>query len=58
VPGASLVVGVHVNLPESGEFPRTVEKLASDGSWFAERVRVGVGMEESVPVTVNARVDV
>ena len=58
VPGASLVVGVHVNVPLSGGVPWTVEKLASDGTPLAECVRVGVGTDESVAVTVNVTVDV
>jgi len=58
VPGASVVVGVHVNVPERGEVPCVVAKLATDGNWLAESVKLGVGMEESVAVTVNVRVDV
>jgi hypothetical protein len=58
VPGASVVVGVHVNVPERGEVPCAVVKLAPDGNWLAESVKIGVGMEESVAVTVNVRVDV
>jgi hypothetical protein len=58
VPGASAVVGAHVNVLETGEGPWTVAKLESDGNWLAERVRVGVGIEESVAVTENVRVDV
>jgi hypothetical protein len=53
-----VVLGVHVNVPETGEVPWTVVKLAPDGNWLADRVRLGVGREESVPVTVNVRVDV
>jgi hypothetical protein len=58
VPGASLVVGVQVNVPLSGDVPWTVEKMASDGTPLAESVKVGVGTDESVAVTVNVRVDV
>jgi len=58
VPGASAVVGVQVNVLEMGEDPWMVVKLASEGSWLAERVRVGVGMDESVAVTVKETVDV
>jgi len=45
-------------MPETGEAPWTVAKLEFDGNWLAERVRVGVGIEESVAVTGNVRVDV
>jgi len=58
VPGASAIVGVHVNVAETGEDPWMVVKLASEGSWLAERVSVGVGMDESVAVTVKETVDV
>jgi hypothetical protein len=58
VPGASAVVGVQVNVPEIGEDPWMVVKLASEGSWLAERVSVEVGMDESVAVTVKETVDV
>jgi hypothetical protein len=40
-----------VNVPETGELPWTVVKVASDGNWFAERVRVGEGTLASVAVT-------
>src|SRR6266702_4373088 len=40
------------------ETPSVTVKLAPDGNWLAERVRLGVGTEDSVPVTVNVRVDV
>ncbi len=43
---------------ETGDVPWTVVKLAPDGNWLAERVRLGVGTEDSVPVTVNVRVEV
>jgi hypothetical protein len=58
VPGASEVVGVHVNMPERGEVPCTVAKLAPDGRVAAERVRLGVGKEESVASTLNVIVEV
>jgi len=45
-------------VPERGEVPCVVAKLATDGNWLAESVKLGVGMEESVAVTVNVRVDV
>jgi len=57
VPGASVIVVVQVNVPETGEDPWMVVKLAPDGSWLAERVSVGVGMDESVAVTVKDTVD-
>jgi len=57
-PGESAVVGAHVNVPEIGEAPWTVAKLEFGGNWLAERVRVGDGIEESVAVTENVRVDV
>ena len=47
-----------MNVPETGEAPWTVAKFEFDGNWLAERVRVGVGIEESVAVTGNVRVDV
>ena len=43
---------------ETGDVPWTVVKLAPEGNWLAERVRFGVGTEESVPVTVNMRVEI
>jgi hypothetical protein len=52
------VVGVHVSVPETGEVPWTVAKLASDGTPLAERVNIGIEVEESVAVTVKLRVDV
>ena len=57
-PGESAVVGAHVNVPEIGEAPWTAAKLEFGGNWLAERVRVGDGIEESVAVTENVRVDV
>jgi hypothetical protein len=51
-------VGVHVNVPETGEDPWTVVKLASDGTPLAERVKMGVVIEDSRAVIVNVRVDV
>ncbi len=43
---------------ERGDVPWMVVNFAPEGNWLAERVRLGVGIEESVPVTVNVRVDV
>jgi hypothetical protein len=51
-------VGVHVNVPETGEDPWTVVKLASDGTPLAERVKMGGVIEDSRAVIVNVRVDV
>jgi hypothetical protein len=58
VPGASLVVGVQVKVPDSGDVPRMFVKLARDGRPVAERLRVGVGTDESVAVTVKVTVEV
>jgi hypothetical protein len=58
VPGVSLVVGVQVNVPLTGDVPWTVAKFAAEGNWLAERVKFGVDVEESVPVTANVRVEV
>jgi hypothetical protein len=58
VPGASAVVGVHVNVPETGDVPCMVAKLESNGNWLAERVRLDVGTEESVAVTAKVTVEV
>jgi len=35
-----------------------VAKLESNGNWLAERVKLGVGTEESVAVTVKVTVEV
>jgi len=35
VPGAVEVVGVHVNVLDTGAVPWTVAKLAPDGVWLA-----------------------
>ncbi len=57
-PGASVVVGLHLNVPETGGLPWAVAKLASDGTPLAERVSTGVCIDESVAVIVKLRVDV
>ncbi len=56
VPGGSVVVGVQENVPVTGDVPWTWENLAPGGSWLAERVRVRVGTEGSVAVTVKVTV--
>src|SRR5882762_10176740 len=48
VPGASAKVGVHVNVPETGEYPLMVAKLASDCSLLSYRFSVGVGIDSFV----------
>ena len=45
-------------MPETGEDPWTVVKLASEGTPLAERVKRGVVIEDSRAVIVNVRVDV
>jgi hypothetical protein len=47
-----------VNVPETGEDPWTVVKLASEGTPLAERVKMGVVIEDSWAVIVKVRVDV
>jgi hypothetical protein len=47
-----------VKVPVTGDVPWTVAKFALDGNWLAERIRFGVDVEESVPVTANVKVEV
>jgi len=49
-------VGVHVKVP-LGEIPDAPENEAPVGSWDPEMVRTGAGVDVSVALTVNVRVE-
>jgi hypothetical protein len=49
-------VGVHVKVP-LGEIPDATGKEAPVGSWEPEMARTGAGIDVSVALTVNVRVE-